>query len=342
MKKNCVGKIYLPGKPYSKEERALVLDKFNRGESYAVISEKCGITKEGCRKIVQRAIQTQSLNSRFTGGKKYTVRTAEIVSFVEYMKFQSPSMYASEIRQKLLDRGICNNQNLPCLTVINDIIKNDLGMTRKVIQQLPSEAMTARNDILLQQYMASLSTYKPEQIHFFDECSVVRTAGNRKYGHSERGTRACEVQRYASNVTYTVNLLCGYFALDHFDILQGASNALEMLNFFQQAVVETNFVGNPTLSPGDVVVMDNCGFHHHRVIEGQLRNLLAQHGVSLLFQPPYSPELNVCEYIFRMMRSKLQKSDTLTYNFTELAITRALTRLNPRSFANLYRKCGYV
>ena len=44
-------------------------------------------------------------------------------------------------------------------------------------------------------------------IHFFDESSVIKTTGKRKYGSSEVGKRAIEIQPYASNATFTINLL---------------------------------------------------------------------------------------------------------------------------------------
>ena len=52
---------------------------------------------------------------------------------------------------------------------------------------------------------------------------------------------------------------------------------------------ELDVFGNPVLKQDDVVIMDNCGFHHARVVEPVLRNMLAQNGCTLLFQPPYHP-----------------------------------------------------
>ena len=41
-------------------------------------------------------------------------------------------------------------------------------------------------------------------IHLFDESSVIKTTGKRKYGSSEVGKRAIEIQPYASNATFTI------------------------------------------------------------------------------------------------------------------------------------------
>jgi hypothetical protein len=42
--------------------------------------------------------------------------------------------------------------------------------------------------------------------------------------------------------------------------------------------------------------MDNCWFPHGRRTERQMRTLLQNCGVELIFQTPYPPELQVCEY----------------------------------------------
>ena len=44
-------------------------------------------------------------------------------------------------------------------------------------------------------------------MHFFDESSVVKTSGTKQYGHAPVCQIAVEIQRYAPNATYTVNLL---------------------------------------------------------------------------------------------------------------------------------------
>ena len=57
--------------------------------------------------------------------------------------------------------------------------------------------------------------------------------------------------------------------------------------------------GTTILKNGDMVILDNCGFHHgHLIAEPLLRDILQERGVDLLFQPAYSPLLNTCELLF--------------------------------------------
>lgn len=49
-----------------------------------------------------------------------------------------------------------------------------------------------------------------------------------------------------------------------------------------------------TLSPGDVVIMDNLGSHKGP----NIRKAIRRAGAHLLFLPPYSPDLNPIEQVF--------------------------------------------
>ena len=74
---------------------------------------------------------------------------------------------------------------------------------------------------------------------------------------AHKSKRAIEVQQYASPVTLTVSVCCDLVGINHFNILNGASNALEMVEFFNEALVEKNEIGNPMFNRGDVIIMDN-------------------------------------------------------------------------------------
>src|SRR5437762_11432211 len=55
---------------------------------------------------------------------------------------------------------------------------------------------------------------------------------------------------------------------------------------------------NPALQPGDVVVMDNLAAHKMAGIE----EAIAAAGASLLYLPPYSPDLNPIEQFFAKLK----------------------------------------
>ena len=102
---------------------------------------------------------------------------------------------------------------------------------------------------------------------------MIKTSGNRIYSSAPVGVPAFEVQRYASNANYTVNLMHSITGLDFFNILDGPSNGMELLNFFDEALQLEREDGSAVLERGDCVIMDNCGFHHARSVEPVLRGM---------------------------------------------------------------------
>ena len=124
------------------------------------------------------------------------------------------------------------------------------------------------------------------------------------------------MQRYASNATFTVNLMHSMFGTDHYNILRGASNQLELVHFIEQCLQQRDFYGNPKIGREDTIVMDNCGMHHGHLATELLNDLSNYHGFRVIFQPPYSPDLNTCEYCFRCMKCSLRKNTDFTEMFT--------------------------
>lgn len=59
----------------------------------------------------------------------------------------------------------------------------------------------------------------------------------------------------------------------------------------------------PTLSTGDVVVMDNLGSHKSQAMRHAIRSASAH----LLFLPPYSPVLNPIEQAFAKLKHWMRK-----------------------------------
>ena len=117
---------------------------------------------------------------------------------------------------------------------------------------------------------------------------------------------------------------------------------MELLNFFNEALSVNRVDGSTILENGDVVIMDNCGFHHGQFAEAVFRDILQEHGVDLIFQPVYSPHLNTCEFCFHQIKCHLKQNTSLTANETEIAIFEAVSKITPANSISYFRNCGYV
>ena len=252
-KQNCLGGSFQNGKSTPKLLRQRIISKYAQGVSVSSISKDTQVTGRGIRKIISTYEETGSMDPKPHFGRAHYKTTDNVLQHIEYMKTRKPSMYAREIKDKLLDIGVCDVNCIPSCQTISHVIRNELGYTRKRLTVVPEESLTDTAQEKQVQYLETISNFHARNIHFMDESSVDRTTGNRNYGHSLSGERAIEVCCYSSNAKFTINLMCGYFGIDQYNIIEGASNGLEMV---------------------------------------------LNHGVILVYQPPYSPELNPCEYVF--------------------------------------------
>lgn len=330
------------GHPLEENIRENIVNLWLSGESKASISKRFDIPYKTISNITDLFARTGLTKAKQGRNANRTSRTDDTIEYVEYLKRVKPSIYPYEIRQKLVENRVCLAENAPSNASVSRILREDLGYSYKKIRQIPAE--TKRPDIQekLDSYLAEICPVDVNKLHFFDESSVVITSGNRKRGHSAIGKPAFEMQRYASNATFTLNLLHNIHGVSYFNILRGPSNGLELLNFFDEALEEVDRLENYVLKNGDLIIMDNCGFHHAGHVEPILRNMLARRGIRLVFQPPYHPVYNTCEYCFHYVKCMLRRFPLYTEHFTEAAIAEAVGRIGPNVSRVFFSQCGYI
>ena len=78
----------------------------------------------------------------------------------------------------------------------------------------------------------------------------------------------------------------------------------------------------PSLSQGDIVVIDNLSAHK---VEG-VRAAIEARGAILLYLPPYSPDLNPIEMAFAKLKTLLRKAAARTRDSLWDAIAKSSAR----------------
>jgi transposase len=71
----------------------------------------------------------------------------------------------------------------------------------------------------------------------------------------------------------------------------------------QAFLVYARQVLGPELHPGDLVVCDNLSSHHAAGVQ----KVLEEVGATLMYLPPYSPDLNPIEMAFSKLKALLRK-----------------------------------
>ena len=113
-------------------------------------------------------------------------------------------------------------------------------------------------------------------------------------------------------------------------LFDGPINGQSFLAYVQDFLV-------PTLSPGDVVIMDNLGSHRGKAV----RRAIRQAGAKLLFLPKYSPDLNPIEQVFAKLKHFLRKAAARTVEAVCLAIGEVLQLFSPKECASYLANSGY-
>ena len=94
----------------------------------------------------------------------------------------------------------------------------------------------------------------------------------------------------------------------------------------------------PTLSPGDLVVMDNLKPHK---VAG-VREAIEAAGATLRYLPPYSPDLNPIEMLFAKLKALLRKAAERSIEDLWTRIGVLLDAFSTEECPNYLRHDGYA
>jgi len=94
----------------------------------------------------------------------------------------------------------------------------------------------------------------------------------------------------------------------------------------------------PTLKRGDIVMMDNLPVHK---VAG-VREAIEAAGATLIYLPPYSPDLNPIEMAFSKLKAHLRKAAERTIGGLLRRIGRIVKDFTPQECRNFFHNAGYV
>jgi transposase len=176
----------------------------------------------------------------------------------------------------------------------------------------------------------SLLTFLPMRWSKFDECGT-NSALTPLYARSPRGQRAFgSVPR---NRRTNTTLLAG-LSLDGIQaplILEGAVDTLADLTYVEQVLA-------PSLTPGQIVVLDNLNVH----TGARVRQMIEARGGQILFLPAYSPDFMPIEEAFSKLKAWLRRIGARTREALLEAIAEALERITAQDARGWFWHCGYL
>ena len=114
-------------------------------------------------------------------------------------------------------------------------------------------------------------------------------------------------------------------------LIDGPINAERFLLYVEKVLV-------PTLSPGDIVIMDNLGSHKGKAV----RHAIRAAGAKLFFLPKYSPDLNPIEQLFAKLKHWLRKQEKRSADAVCDAIGAILATVTSNECKNYFTNAGYT
>lgn len=171
---------------------------------------------------------------------------------------------------------------------------------------------------------------EPHRLVFLDETGT-STKMTRLYGRCPKGQRLRSKAPFGhwKTQTFIAGLRC--FGLTAPFVVDRPMNR----RIFE-TYVETQLA--PTLSAGDVVILDNLAAHKSPRAEAAIK----ARGAWMLFLPPYSPDLNPTENAFAKLKAHLQARAIRTIDALWQAIGDICTLYSSIECKNYFKAAGYI
>jgi transposase len=180
------------------------------------------------------------------------------------------------------------------------------------------ERDTEQNRQKREVFLATLRTIPPEDLIYLDE-SGVSTQMTRLYARAEGGVR---VHDAVPGGHWKMLTILGAMSLNGMEAsmtIESATDRDVFLGFLDDVLC-------PVLRPGQVIVMDNLSAHK---VEG-VRERIEACGASVLYLPPYSPDLNPIEKAWSKLKQGLRAAEARTVEALDSTITDLLPTLSPQ------------
>uniref|UniRef100_A0A8C4QQJ7 Paired box 2 n=1 Tax=Eptatretus burgeri TaxID=7764 RepID=A0A8C4QQJ7_EPTBU len=185
---NQLGGVFVNGRPLPDVVRQRIVEMAHQGVRPCDISRQLRVSHGCVSKILGRYYETGSIKPGVIGGSKPKVATPKVVEKIAEYKRQNPTMFAWEIRDRLLAEGVCDPDTVPSVSSINRIIRTKVQQPfHPSSQDSPGQALPAGHTIVSSGSLTPVSEPMAPSYSISGILGISRANGETKRKREEAG-----------------------------------------------------------------------------------------------------------------------------------------------------------
>ncbi|MGH6845573.1 MAG: IS630 family transposase [Methylocella sp.] len=335
--------------PYSQDLRERMVWAVRSGQSRHEVARLFDVSASCVIKLMQRVDSTGGWQPRkFGGHKRHALAGHE--DEVRALVAEKPDLTITELWQKITALGIAVGRSAVARFLLH--LQLRLKKSLHAAEQERPDVKAAR--IAWREMQKSLD---PKRLVFIDE-TWASTNMTPRYGRCERGKRLVAHVPFGHWKTTTFLAALRHGGVTAPCVFDGPPqplttvappiNGTKFLAYVEQVLV-------PTLSPGEIVMMDNLGSHKRAGV----RKAIEAAAAAVCFLPAYSPDLDPplatppsfawrslwlaspIEQVFAKFKNTLRKMAHRNVDALWDGIGFALDDFSPEECLNYFRNAGY-
>jgi len=275
--------------------------------------------------------------SKPLGGVTYTKPTftdAElplVFKEVYYFLKEKPTARLDDIAKHLTDMF-----GRKCSRHVASKVLRKMGWSWKVPAVFQLLKYTFKNLLKYAHYITEITKIPWEKLKFADEAHFVyKDLTTRGKVLSLQGERVWLKRKTKFDMRATLTILTSFGSNCPivFDVSEDTNNQWSFTDFILDCCL------NNELIAGDYLLVDNAPVHTGSDTAWLISEILDYFGVTLVYLPAYSPELNPCELVFSLVKSFIRNHHDDSTLVVE--VLKALATVNAHHMAKFYRHCIY-
>jgi len=308
---------------FSKDLRERILKALEEDSSSLRVAERFGVSASFVRKLRIQVRAEGHADPQYRGGRQRVVKSQHEAEVVAILK-ATPGATLNELRRELKKRTkLAVSESTMSRTL------RRLGITKKQKTIEASERQKPEVKAKREAFLLKRSTWSVSRLIFIDETGITLTMTSRD-AWSPAGQRAVDSAPFRKGESATLVAALTAEGIQAPFLFRGAMDGSALRAYVAEVLI-------PELRPGDIIIWDNLAVHDDALV----RDLIAAHGMSLEFLPPYSPDLNPIELAWSFMKRMLRRLATREWPHLIRAVRSSLAGISPETSLNWFRHCGY-